>query len=332
MRTDVFISHSSLDKDTAFAACSALEAAGIGCWIAPRNIVPGREWGAAIVEAIDRSKVMVLIFSAHANGSKQIHREVERAISKGIPVVPMRIEHVEPSDSLAFFLNAVHWLDAFTSPPERHLRGLVEAIAVLLKIDLPEAAPDISGVKSTTPEGVRSTEPALAVPAVGREGASEQPAAQASVQTGDSALRSGSAVSSAEGETREGEKDDKPSIPKRAIVLAAAGLMALGALGIGLAVHLQSPGPPTETEWVSLPLGTRIVNRTPEPVATFTQPDRSSPRSINIRPMQTIPPSGTDQLLARKTVNREDWIRFPIGDGQKHGYVPAASVTILSRS
>src|SRR5215813_7391140 len=154
MHNDVFISYSSLDKDAALAACAALEAVGIGCWIAPRNIVPGREWGAAIVEAIDRSSVMVLIFSAHANESRQIHREVERAISKGIPVVPMRIEDVEPADSLAFFMNAVHWLDAFTPPLQQHLQSLVEAVAALLEIDLRDPAPGLSDVKSTAAEKV----------------------------------------------------------------------------------------------------------------------------------------------------------------------------------
>jgi hypothetical protein len=45
MTHDVFISYSSLDKAVADAACAALEAYGIRCWIAPRDIVPGKEWG-----------------------------------------------------------------------------------------------------------------------------------------------------------------------------------------------------------------------------------------------------------------------------------------------
>ena len=92
MAHDLFISYSTQDKLTADAACATLEAAGVRCWIAPRDITPGIEWGAAIVAAISHCRAMLLIFSASANDSPQIRREVERAVSKGIPVIPLRIE------------------------------------------------------------------------------------------------------------------------------------------------------------------------------------------------------------------------------------------------
>lgn len=52
------------------AVYAGLEARGIRCWMAPHKIRPGTDWGAAIIEAIETSKVMVLIFSAHANASE----------------------------------------------------------------------------------------------------------------------------------------------------------------------------------------------------------------------------------------------------------------------
>ncbi|MBV8226902.1 MAG: toll/interleukin-1 receptor domain-containing protein [Verrucomicrobia bacterium] len=45
MSHDVFISHSSADKRAADAACALLETRGIKCWIAPRDIRPGSDWG-----------------------------------------------------------------------------------------------------------------------------------------------------------------------------------------------------------------------------------------------------------------------------------------------
>src|SRR5438552_3666559 len=66
-KCDVFLSYSSKDKLTADAACAALEARGLRCWVAPRDIVPGKEWGAAIIEGIEQSRSMVLLFSANAN-------------------------------------------------------------------------------------------------------------------------------------------------------------------------------------------------------------------------------------------------------------------------
>jgi hypothetical protein len=132
---DVFISYSHIDKATADATCAALELAGIRCWIAPRDIMPGDEWGAAIVKAIDQCRAMVLIFSSSANSSKQIRREVERAVNAGVPIIPVRIENVAPTEAMAYFMSTVHWLDAMTAPLEGHLQRLARSIKALLETD-----------------------------------------------------------------------------------------------------------------------------------------------------------------------------------------------------
>jgi TIR domain-containing protein len=136
---DVFISYSHVDKATADATCATLEQAGIRCWIAPRDIMPGDEWGAAIVKAIDQCRAMVLIFSSSANSSKQIRREVERAVNAGVPIIPVRIENVAPTEAMAYFMSTVHWLDAMTAPLDDHLQRLAASIKALLKTDAPDS-------------------------------------------------------------------------------------------------------------------------------------------------------------------------------------------------
>jgi hypothetical protein len=42
MAYDAFISTAQEDKPTADAACAMLEANGVKCWIAPRDITPGQ--------------------------------------------------------------------------------------------------------------------------------------------------------------------------------------------------------------------------------------------------------------------------------------------------
>jgi hypothetical protein len=104
----------------------------VRCWIAPRDIVPGADWGASIIDAIHAAKVMVLIFSGHANESEQIKREVERAVNSAIPIIPLRIEQVDMSKSLEYFLSTSHWLEAHTPPIEPHLETLTESVKALL--------------------------------------------------------------------------------------------------------------------------------------------------------------------------------------------------------
>jgi tetratricopeptide (TPR) repeat protein len=132
MAHDVFISYSSKDKLTADAVCAALEANGIRCWIAPRDILPGSDWGEAIIDAIHACRAMLLIFSSNSNASAQIKREVERSVNAGIPVVPVRIEDVMPSKTLEYFISTQHWLDALTPPMEQHLHYLVNTMRAIL--------------------------------------------------------------------------------------------------------------------------------------------------------------------------------------------------------
>jgi len=131
---DVFISYASKDKIVADAVCARLEASGIRCWIAPRDIVAGTSYGEAIIEAIHGAKVMVLVFSSSANASGHIPKEVERAVSNGVAVLPFRIEDVAPGKSLDYFIGSVHWLDAMTPPMEKHLDNLATTVHKLLPV------------------------------------------------------------------------------------------------------------------------------------------------------------------------------------------------------
>ncbi len=174
MAHDVFISHSAKDKVTGDAVCAMLESNGVRCWIAPRDVVPGEEWGKSIIQAINGSRVMVLVFSSHANDSVQIRKEVERAVNKSVIIVPFRIEDVAPGESLEYFIGNVHWLDALTPPLETHLRNLANTIKVLLGRTAPHDAQDPlpSGIVPPTkaqppaikPPNLEIAEPSATIP------------------------------------------------------------------------------------------------------------------------------------------------------------------------
>lgn len=133
----VFISYSSKDRNVANMAVALLEERGHRCWIAPRDILPGKEWGEAIIEGIRASSIFVLIFSQHANASPQILREVERAVNAGIPIIPFRIEDVGPEGSLEYFMSVPHWLDALSGPVEQHIERLAQVIEQIEAGDAP---------------------------------------------------------------------------------------------------------------------------------------------------------------------------------------------------
>lgn len=121
-----------------------LESNGVRCWIAPRDVTPGLEWSECIIEAIKECRIMILVFTTHANDSSQIRREVERAVNHGVVILPLRVEDVIPGSALEFFIGNVHWLDALTPPLETHLRSLAGTVKILLvrmqSRDVPQSA------------------------------------------------------------------------------------------------------------------------------------------------------------------------------------------------
>jgi serine/threonine protein kinase len=129
----VFISHSSEDSSAAEGVCVALEAAGIHCWIAPRDVLAGRPYSGQITEAIRRTEILLVVLSQASNRSKQVLREVERAAHFKVDLLAFKIESVEPLDDLAYFLGVEHWLDGSKPGPlEQHFPSLVRNAIELL--------------------------------------------------------------------------------------------------------------------------------------------------------------------------------------------------------
>ena len=128
----VFISFSSADKTAAEAVCVGLETAGIRCFIAHRDIKAGTMWDEALRSALDGASALVLLLSTSAKNSGMVKREVAWAASRQTPIVPFRIENVQPGPSLDFFIGIHHWLDAFPPPLQQHLDRLVQSIQFLL--------------------------------------------------------------------------------------------------------------------------------------------------------------------------------------------------------
>jgi hypothetical protein len=159
MAHDVFISYSSSDKSAADAVVAGLEQKGIRCWVAPRDLTPGISWGQGIADAIEASKVMVVILSQNSNQSRQVAREVERAISKEVTIIPLRIENIDPTGAIAYFLASEHWLDAITPPLERHIDKLGNAIKVFLS-DREEPTGNQTPAIQSIPQGERNPEKA----------------------------------------------------------------------------------------------------------------------------------------------------------------------------
>ncbi len=163
MAHDVFICYAKQDRDRAEAICDALEARGMQCWIAPRDVPPGVDYAEAIIDAIAASGVMVLVFSSHANASRHVRREMESAATSDVPVIPFKIEDVPATGGMRYYIDSIHCLDAFAPPLEQHLESLVSAVQRLPKEEISDVPP---AVHPGPPPQVVPTEPPPAEPEV----------------------------------------------------------------------------------------------------------------------------------------------------------------------
>lgn len=126
---DIFISYSSKDEQTANEICAAFEKENLSCWIAPRNIEVGKEYGGEIIKGIEECKVFFLCLSKASNESQHVLREVERAVNRKLPIIVYQHEETTLSKSLEYFLASTQWFILSEN------KGLSELIDIIRKLE-----------------------------------------------------------------------------------------------------------------------------------------------------------------------------------------------------
>ncbi|MFT3724606.1 MAG: toll/interleukin-1 receptor domain-containing protein [Hyphomonadaceae bacterium] len=107
----VFLSYATEDAAIARQVADGLRAAGVSVWIAPDSILPGQAYNEAIVAGLKASDTLAVLVSRASNASKHVMREVGLADTHGKRIVPVRIEAVEPSDGLTYYLSLPQWVE-----------------------------------------------------------------------------------------------------------------------------------------------------------------------------------------------------------------------------
>ena len=135
-----FISYAKQDSEKAQEIAEQLEEHGFKCWIAPRDVRPGRAYGDEIIRGIERSRAFILVLSSASNASGFVSREIERAVSKNKPIFTIRVEDVQPAPALELFVSSTQWIDVFKGRLGKH----IDRLAQLLGEDEGVAAPAAS--------------------------------------------------------------------------------------------------------------------------------------------------------------------------------------------
>ncbi|HEX4507835.1 MAG TPA: TIR domain-containing protein, partial [Alphaproteobacteria bacterium] len=140
----IFISHSSKDHEIAMSICRDLESRGFHCWISSRDIQGGDGYQDSIDRAIRSAAAMILVFSARANLSPEIKKELALASTRNVTVVPVRAEDAMPTGALEYELITRQWIDLFGDRQEglaRLAQRLGEIAGQGQAADVPPAGP-----------------------------------------------------------------------------------------------------------------------------------------------------------------------------------------------
>lgn len=139
LKKTVFISHASKNFNIASEVCTLLEAHGIPCWIAPRDIPAGGSYGEHIARAIEQCLVTLLILTEQANESRAVANELELSFAQQNVIIPLRLHEVRPAKTLEFFVANAQWVDAFATPLKRRVSEIVRIVRATENGVIPDA-------------------------------------------------------------------------------------------------------------------------------------------------------------------------------------------------
>jgi hypothetical protein len=123
---EVFLSHSSLDRQFATDVASVVRRHGIPVWYSQTNILGAQQWQDEIGAALQRCDWFALILSPQSAGSMWVKRELSYALQQNrfenriVPIV------YQPSnfEQLSWTLPLFHMVD-FTGPFDDGSRNLL---------------------------------------------------------------------------------------------------------------------------------------------------------------------------------------------------------------
>ena len=168
----LFVSHPGQDRSAALQIVDELERRGVCCWIAPRDVSPGKSSDDEIADAIKTCRAMLLILSDRCDDKDYVGRATALACNSGKVIIPFRIEEAGPKSGSSVRLSDLLWIDAFVSreraideamharQPSRLQPAAAGPIAIQLDSD---TAPALAHSHSVSPQ---NAEPASEAPPV----------------------------------------------------------------------------------------------------------------------------------------------------------------------
>ena len=127
MAGEIFISYRRSDQTRARQLLELLLAEGVEAWY-DAHVGAGEDWRVATAQALESSKIFVLLFSANAAASSDIAKELAAAVLEKKLIVPVRLENIAPKGAFLYELASRNWINAYEDTDAR-LAELAKSLA-----------------------------------------------------------------------------------------------------------------------------------------------------------------------------------------------------------
>lgn len=127
----VFVSYAHRDEQEVFEEIALLQHHGFEVWY-DEGILPTTIWRDEIAAALAGASAMLLYVSEHSRTSRYCLQEVNYAISRGVPVLPIFLRDLELPPGLDLSLGSRQALHRFKYPPDAYLQRLLASVASLM--------------------------------------------------------------------------------------------------------------------------------------------------------------------------------------------------------
>jgi len=131
MSAEVFVSYARTDRERVMELVERMRSARIGVWIDEGGIHGASLWGQEIVDAIDASKVMILMISDSSITSDNVVKELSIASEDKKPILPVYLHRSEIPKSMRYQLAGIQHIEFFEGQEDEAFQSMLVSLSRL---------------------------------------------------------------------------------------------------------------------------------------------------------------------------------------------------------
>jgi len=131
MSAEVFVSYARTDRERVMELVERMRSAGIGVWVDEGGIHGASLWGQEIVDAIDASKVMILMISDSSITSDNVVKELSIASEDKKPILPVYLHGSEIPKSMRYQLAGIQHIEFFEGQEDEAFQSMLVSLSRL---------------------------------------------------------------------------------------------------------------------------------------------------------------------------------------------------------